>query len=181
MGEIRPPKPVKLFVGMLSSEPALFKACTDLLCSEYGPLDHQSELLPWNFTDYYAAEMGPGLLRKFIFFERLMDPGELAGIKMLTNRIEEQMSVKADTGVGRRINLDPGYITEAKVVLATTKDYSHRIYIGKNIYAEVTLQHSGGRFTPLEHTYPDYRMDEYLQLFSKARGMLREVLREKGL
>ncbi len=181
MGEIRPPKPVKLFVGMLSSEPALFETCTDLLCSEYGSVDCRSEIVSWHYTDYYSAEMGLGLLRKFIFFERLMDPEELADVKVLTNRIEEQMAATTDNAVRRRINLDPGYITEAKIVLATTKDYSHRIYIGKNIYAEVTLQQKGGRFTPLEHTYPDYRTDEYIRMFGKAREILREALRDKGL
>jgi len=84
-------------------------------------------------------------------------------------------------GVLRRINLDPGYITEAKVVLATTKDYSHRIYIGEKIFAEIALVQKGGRFTPLAYTYPDYRTDEYVRMFGKAREMLRESLREKGL
>ena len=176
-----PPRPVKLFVGMLSSDAALFEACKDLLHEKYGPVDYQSAIVPWDFTDHYSAEMGPGLLRRFIFFERLADPGELAGMKTLTNRIEERMAVTADKGVLRRINLDPGYITEAKVVLATTKDYSHRIHIGGNIFAEIALVQKGGRFTPLAHTYPDYRTDEYVRMFSKARELLRESLREKGL
>jgi hypothetical protein len=176
-----PPRPVKLFVGMLSSDTALFDACKDLLHEKYGPVDHRSEIVPWDFTDHYLAEMGPGLLRTFIFFKKLTDPGELAGMKTLTNRIEEQMAVTADTGILRKINLDPGYITEAKVVLATTKDYSHRIYIGGNIFAEIALVQKGGRYTPLAHTYPDYRTDEYICMFGKARELLRESLREKGL
>jgi hypothetical protein len=176
-----PPRPVKLFVGMLSSDTALFDACKDLLHEKYGPADYQSDIVPWDFTDHYVAEMGTGLMRRFIFFGRLADPGELAGMKTLTNRIEEQMGVPGDTSVRRRINLDPGYITEAKVVLATTKDYSHRIYIGEKIFAEVALLQKGGRFTPLAHTYPDYRTDEYVRMFSKARELLRESLREKGL
>jgi len=177
-----PPRPVKLFVGMLSSDAAFFDSCKDLLVEEYGPVDHQSEIVPWDFTDHYLAEMGPGLLRSFIFFEQLTEPGELAGMKTLTNRIEEQMAVTTNTGgVLRRINLDPGYITEAKVVLATTKDYSHRIYIGEKIFAEIALVQKGGRFTPLAYTYPDYRTDEYVRMFGKAREMLRESLREKGL
>jgi hypothetical protein len=181
MRRILPPKPVKLFVGMLSSDTALFEACKDLLRKKYGPVDYQSEIAPWDFSDHYSAEMGPGLLRRFIFFEWLTGPGELAGMKTLTNRIEDQMAVTTDKRVLRRINLDPGYITEAKVVLATTKDYSHRIYIGENIFAEVTLVQKGGRLTPLAHTYPDYRTDEYIRMFSKAREMLRESMREKGL
>jgi hypothetical protein len=176
-----PPRPVKLFVGMLSSDTALFEACKDLLLEKYGPVDYQSDSVPWNFTDHYLAEMGPGLMRRFIFFGPLADPGELAGMKTLTSRIEEQMAVTTDKGILRKINLDPGYITEAKVVLATTKDYSHRIYIGEKIFAEIALVQKGGRFTPLAHTYPDYRTDEYVRMFGKARELLRESLREKGL
>jgi len=181
MGEIHPVIPVKLFVGMLSSEPALFETCTDILRTEYGPIDCQSEIMPWKFTYYYTREMGSALLRTFIFFESLMDPGKLADVKILTNRVEGRFALKTESDVLRRINLDPGYLTEAKVVLATTKDYSHRIYIGKNIYADVTLLQKGGRFTPLAHTYPDYRTDEYRGLFDKARVLLRDALREKGL
>lgn len=166
---------------MLSSDTGLFDSCKGLLHEEYGPVDYQSEIVPWDFTDHYSVEMGPGLLRTFIFFKKLTDPGELVGMKTLTNRIEEQLAVTADTGFLRRINLDPGYITEAKVVLATTKDYSHRIHIGGNIFAEIALVQKGGRFTPLAYTYPDYRTDEYVRMFGKAREMLRESLREKGL
>ena len=177
MGKIHLPKPVKLFVGMLSPEPALFGTCTGLLNAEYGPVDLQSEISPWTFTDYYAEEMGSVLLRKFVFFEQLMDPAHLADVKIFTTRIEEKMSDKTGVSLKRRINLDPGYITEAKVVLASTKDFSHRIYIGKGIYAEVTLQYKARShtFTALEHTYPDFRSQESLSMFNVGREMLRKA------
>lgn len=176
MGEIRPPIPVKLFVAMLSSGPALFETCENLLAEKYGPIDYASGTSSWQLTDYYAAEMGPDLLRKFVFFERLMDPAELAGVKVFTNGLEAQMSAGTENGLLRRINLDPGYITEAKVVLASTKDYAHRIYIGNNIYAEVTLQFRGKSFISLEHTYPDYGAEESIKMFIRSRDMLRRTL-----
>lgn len=182
MGIPRNPIPVKLFVGMLSPEVGLFNICTELLCAEYGPIDHQSETVRWDVTDYYLEEMGSGILRKFIFFERLVDPLILSNMKHFTNSIETRFSVASGNAVRRRINLDPGYITEAKVVLASTKDFSHRVYQGQGIYAEVTLHYSTREktFLPLEHTYPDFRTKESLDMFNKAREMLRTTLRSKG-
>jgi len=178
MGKIKTPIPVKLFVGMLSTEPSLFDVCADILCKEYGPLDHCSDILPWSDTEYYRQEMGNGIVRKFIFFERLMDAAELPNIKVITNNVEKDFSTRSPDGMRRRINIDPGYITEAKVVLATTKDFSHRIYIGEGIYAEVTLSYSARdrTFAPLDHTYPDFRTDAHRTLFNTARDVLRTAL-----
>lgn len=179
MGKIRNPIPVKLFIGMLSPDPSLFDTCAEIIRVEYGPIDYQSGILPWNNTDYYHEEMGPGIVRKFIFFERLMDPIKLPEVKIFTNEVEKRFMVQAENTLLRTVNIDPGYVTEAKVVLATTKDFSHRIYIGEGIYAEVTLRYStiGRCFTTLEHTYPDYRMDSYRTLFNKARDILRTKLK----
>jgi hypothetical protein len=182
MGKLRNPLPVKLFIGMLATDSSLFTVCTELLCEKYGPIDYQSAVIPWDKTDYYRNEMGDGIIRQFIFFERLMDPSELPLIKLCTNDIENHFAAPVDNAVRRRINLDPGYITEAKVVLATTKDFSHRIYIGHNIYAEVTLKYNihDRRYTPCDHTYPDFRTDQYQTAFSTARKLLRTALRQGG-
>ena len=178
MREIQLPIPVKLFVGMLSPEPALFNTCADLLCKDYGPVDYQSEIVPWTNSDFYREEMGPGILRKFIFFERLLDPGDLSSVKINTTRIEKSLALQAGTRTRRRINLDPGYVTEAKVVLATTKDYSHRLYIGNGIYAEVTLRYGNKdrSFTAFDHTYLDYCSETYIAMFNEARDLLRTAL-----
>jgi hypothetical protein len=178
MGDILPPKPVKLFIGMLSTEPALFDICADIVCRDYGPIDYQSGIVPWTYSDFYQKEMGPGIVRKFIFFERLMDPADLSSIKINTIRIEQNLAVQTGDRARRRINLDPGYLSEAKVVLATTKDYSHRIYLGHGIYAEVTLRYANHHrsFTPFEYTYPDYGSESHLSMFNTARDILRTTL-----
>lgn len=178
MKEIKPPIPVKLFIGMLSPEPALFDRCADIVRKEYGPVDYQSEVVPWTNSDFYIEEMGAGILRKFIFFERVIDPVELAAIKLNTTRIEKSLAVQSGNRMRRRINLDPGYVTEAKVVLATTKDYSHRLYIGQGIYAEVTLRYGNKErsFTPFDHTYRDYCSEMYITMFNKTRELLRTAL-----
>lgn len=178
MREIQLPIPVKLFIGMLSPEPALFNTCAEIVCREHGTVDYQSEIVPWTNSEFYQEEMGPGIYRKFIFFEQLMDPGDLSAIKIDTTGIERSLAVQAGNRTRRRINLDPGYVTEAKVVLATTKDYSHRLYIGKGIYAEVTLRYANKdrSFTPFDHTYLDYRSETYITMFNKARELLRTAL-----
>ena len=181
MGIIRAPLQVKLFIGMLSPDAALFDACARILTKEYGPIDYESDVLPWGNSDYYKEEMGAGILRKFIFFEQPIEPGRLPMIKTLTNRLELQFAMKTPQSARRKINLDPGYVTEAKVVLATTKDFSHRIYIGDGLFAEVTLRYSlrERRFLPLDYTYSDYRSENYQTMFLMARQLLREELHHR--
>ncbi|MDA8098879.1 MAG: DUF4416 family protein [Nitrospiraceae bacterium] len=181
MGAARKPIPVKLFVGMLASGPEHLLAFEQQLSRAFGPVDLRGEIVSWEHTSYYASEMGGSLKRRFLFFESLRDPGALANAKQVTNRLEADSAVMRDGRKRRVINLDPGYVTEAKVVLATTKDFSHRVYIGEDIYAEVTLKYdkSLSDFLPLEHTYPDFRTEHARRLFLQARNMLREALQRK--
>lgn len=179
MGTIRKPLFVKLFTGMLSGDPSLFDAAEAALSERYGPVDLRSGVLPWPVTDYYRNELGDSLLRKFIFFERPADPGDLASCKMFTNELEDRFAVPAAGKTRRRINIDPGYVTEAKVVLASTKDFSHRVYLGAGIYAEATLEFHDGAYVPTRTTYPEFRSDDMRRLFSEARVLLRRDLGRK--
>ena len=146
----------------------------------FGPVDLESDIFNFDYTDYYAKEMGPGLVRKFFSFARLISPEDLAGIKLKTNEIEEDFARpvrglasngarRGEAKVARPINLDPGYLTSAKVVLATAKDYSHRIYLKGGIYAEATLRYFKGAYQPWPWTYPDYKSPEYLSFFHRLR------------
>jgi hypothetical protein len=175
MAHARKPLPTKLFIGLLSPEPHLFAECISRLCSEYGVIDLESDITRWEVSEYYQEEMGSPLYRKFVFFTGLMEPDRLPSVKLFTGTIEAQFSRISAGVLKRRINIDPGYITEAKVVLATTKDFSHRIYIGNNIYAEVTLRYNTRQqsYAPLEHTYFDFRTPGYIALFNRARLALR--------
>ena len=178
MGTCHAPMPAKLFVGMLSRDAGLFPICVERLTETYGPTDLQSEILPWEYSDYYREEMGTDLRRMFFFFERLIDPGNLPRIKLHTMQLEETLSLRSASASRRTVNLDPGYLTEAKVVLATTKDFSHRIYIGECIYAESTLHYSkkSGSYLAVDHTYPDFRTQSCRDLFNTARERLRAKL-----
>ena len=167
MGKVRKPLPVKLVVAMLSGDPQLFDQAEARLVEIYGPRDYASVTLPFAHTDYYESEFGPDLLRKFVAFRNLVDPGELAQIKVQTNQVEQELAVAGK----RRINLDPGYISMAKFVLATTKNHGHRIYIGQGIYAEVTLRYHKKAFCPWEWTYPDYRQEKYFRILEEVRSL----------
>jgi len=173
MGQIRDYIPVKMFVGMISSEVKLFDESENILRRKFGPIDSKSDIMKFTFTDYYQEEMGKGLLRKFISFEKLIDPGRLAGIKIFTNKLELKTSRK---GGSRRINLDPGYITESNLILATTKGFQHRIYLNKGIFAEVTMRYEKGLFKPYDWTYLDFRSEEYIKFFCNLRGSYRRQL-----
>jgi hypothetical protein len=172
MGILRPTAPVKLLVGMIAGQQALFEEVRPFLTARFGPVDLESPVYAWTHTTYYEKELGENLKRQFFFFKPSLPPDSLPEIKRFTNELEQRWLRTTAEGNFRRINLDPGYLAPSKIVLATTKDYSHRIYLRDGIYAEVTLVFQGKSFIPLPHTYPDFRSDEYISLFNEARKRL---------
>jgi hypothetical protein len=177
MGTPRAPVPAKLVVAMLSAHPTLFDQAEEALTAVYGPVDRRSALMSFTHTTYYAAEFGRRLLRRLISFTKLIDPGMLAGIKRHTNDLEDLWAHEEQ----RRVNLDPGYLTAAKLVLASTKDHAHRVYIGRGIYAEVTLAFRKGGFEPWPWTYSDYQSADYhTVLLEMRRTYMRQLAELRG-
>jgi hypothetical protein len=82
----------------------------------------------------------------------LIGQDQLADIKLVTNALEQARAADGR----RRVNIDPGYLLLERFVLATGKNYSHRIYLGRGIYADLTLIYRQGAFRALPWTYPDY-------------------------
>jgi len=177
MGTATPHQEVALIVGMLSAFPEVFQRLEAILSERFGKIARASAVLPFDYTRYYEPEMGANLRRKFLSFERHLHPEEIAAIKLWTNALEEQFAAQGFPAP-RPINLDPGYVTLSKLVLATTKDHAHRIYIGQGIFAEVTLGFTGGAFQPMPWSYPDYRTDAYREFFSAVRADL--LARRRG-
>jgi len=177
MGAITTPGPVKLIVGMLSGRQELLAEAVGRLTAEYGPVDVSSGETPFDATDYYDEQMGAGLLRRFVAFRRLIRPEQIRPIKRATNEMEAELAAAHPAGPPRPVNLDPGYVSESKLVLASTKDYAHRIYLGEGIYAEVTLTYAGGRWVAHRHTFPDYASGAYDEFLTRARRALRGQLR----
>jgi hypothetical protein len=141
----------------------------------WGPVALTSDVFPFDDTGYYAATMGAGLKKVFFAFERLVDPAWIVQAKHETNEWEAEFSRRHRGPDERPLNLDPGYLTEAKLVLATTKDRDHRIYLDRGIFAEVTLYYQRGRgWQSREWTYPDYRSEAYHLFFNRCRSYLRE-------
>ena len=153
-------------MGFIYKDEAIFIKSRDKLEKIFGGLNFQSGPLDFNYTTYYEKEMGAGLKRRFISFSKLIPIGDLYRIKLYTNRLEARFS---DSGARRQVNIDPGYVDLAKLVLASTKDYSHRIYLRKGIFAEITLSYRGNSFAYNDWTYPDYRSQEYIDIFNKIR------------
>ncbi|MEX2120361.1 MAG: DUF4416 family protein [Pirellulales bacterium] len=138
----------------------------------WGAVALESDRFSFTETDYYQPTMGSHLLKTFLVFERLIDPAELAAIKLETNTWEADYAKLQRHPEPRPLNLDPGYLTPAKLVLASTKDHSHRVYLSRGIFAEVTLYYKAGRWQHREWTYPDYRRPDFQQFFSRARDYL---------
>jgi len=179
MWQLNNPKPVKLIVGILAANRKCLHAAVEAVIDKFGKTDLASHVWPFAETDYYRKETGPTILRQFICFEKLIDPEKLAKIKLATNKLEKKLAKKLAIPLTRPVNLDPGIIEPSKLVLATTKNYSHRIYIGRRIYAEVTLIFDKGSWRVLDHTYPDYRTPHYHEFFNRTRSRLLEQLRSK--
>ena len=166
MGKIRNYNPlVKLIIGFIYKDEAIFIKSKDQLKRKFGRIDFKSDPLDFNHTAYYEKEMGVGLKRRFISFAKPISIQDLYLIKLYTNRLEGRF---LNSGV-RQVNIDPGYLDLAKLVLASTKDYAHRIYLRKGIFAEVTLSYRNNSFTFNDWTYPDYRSQEYIDIFNKIR------------
>jgi hypothetical protein len=184
MGKIKEPLPVKLIASIFTATGELLEEAGGRLSQEFGPIDYESELLPFDHTTYYAAEFGEGLKRRFVAFVDLVHPGELAEIKLLTNALEMEWVVGGRARGGRsrkgkrRINVDPGYVSHSKLVLATTKNHAHRIYLGQGIYAEVTLHFRDGTFRAWPWTYPDYASPPLIAIFNQIRALYVKQLRE---
>lgn len=172
MGEIHIPAPVLLIVGASSRHEAALNWARNRCVNDYGPVVLSSPAFDFTETDYYTATMGAGLKKQFFAFERLIDPASLADIKNETNAWEAEYSALERHVEPRALNLDPGYLTAAKLVLASTKDHAHRIYLGDGIFAEITLAYRQRKWQPHEWTYPDYRRDDYQRFFIECREWL---------
>lgn len=171
-----PPEAV-LLLGALYRDPLRWQEAARILESRFGPLEEERLEFPFANTDYYRAEMGHGLVRLFCSFRDPVRQDSLAGIKTWTNRLEADLADGEGGNRRRCVNLDPGLLALDKVVLATTKEYSHRIYLGEGIYAELALICRGAGFRPLHWTYPDYRRREALDFFNRLRVHWRHRLR----
>ena len=169
------PEPVKLIASIFSADQSILKEVINDLSSIYGQIDWESPPLFFDRTKYYAREMGWPLHRRFLSFEKLIMPNELAQIKLQTNDMEQKRLKDGN----RLVNIDPGYVCAERLILATGKNYVHRVYLEKGIYADLTLIFKKGTFRPLEWTYKDYADPQVIGYFNEIRKLYMEQLRER--
>lgn len=162
------PEPEKRVMSMLLARPELESPALEVLEKELGALDLVSRRLPFHHTQYYAPEMGPDLLRRMVSFREPADPGSLVEFKLRAQLLEDLFR---DQSGNRAINLDPGLLGLHHLVLATRKPAAHRIYLGRGVYAELTLIYRQGSFRPLPWTYPDYASEPLLGWMNRVRGI----------
>ncbi|MEW5757986.1 MAG: DUF4416 family protein [Candidatus Omnitrophota bacterium] len=175
MGEIFLPNKTKLICGFIFRNQNYYTKAKNILENKFGRVDFESNDLAFIYTKYYEDEFGKNLIRKFASFKKLINPKDISRIKIFTNKIEQKLAI----GARRSINIDPGYIDLAKLILATTKNYSHRIYLNRGIFAEITLTFKNNTFNPNPLTYSDYTSQEYIKIFNEIRNRYYEEINKK--
>lgn len=174
MGMPVEPKPAKYFIAFLISDVALIAAIEAEILAKLGEIDAHGLVTPWTKSKFYEKEMGANLWRGFWSLQPLRSPEKLAAAKLQSQNIEDRF--RDPMSGGRRVNLDPGYLDTLKVVLASTKNASQRIYLNSGIYAEATLFYHHGAFHGLPYTYPDYLTPQATEFFTQVRSIYVEQL-----
>jgi hypothetical protein len=167
--------PVKLVVGLLSSDRALLAQAESALAEGFGTVSAKSQELPFTFTDYYEKEMGPNLIRQWVAFHDLVEAEQIVDFKKTTGSLEKRF---LGPNGKRRVNIDPGLLSLHNLVLASTKGFAHRIYLRSGIYADLALIFQSGKFQPLPWTYPDYQTPVCLEFLMRCR---KELLADAAL
>jgi hypothetical protein len=176
MGTTQKPLPVKLFFAIMYHERAPIDAVLERLRSRFGRIEATFGPAPFSWTDYYAKEMGASLLKSYCCCERLIGREDLPAIKLWTNALEQEYATLGN----RTVNIDPGYLARDKLVLASTKDFYHRLYLGDGIYGEVTLHFRQGKYRYFSWTYPDFKEEKLQEFLMKERaGLIGELKKFK--
>jgi len=165
MSILHSPLPAKLVCSIFSQQEGLINRVADALCGAYGTADFKSPVTPFDWTSYYEPEFGSGLKRIFMSFTELVFQDALAEIKHATNKLEQEFSTEGK----RRANIDPGILTAERLVLATGKNYPHRIYLGRGVFADLTFIYRKDSFMPLPWTFPDYASKEVIEFWNNVR------------
>lgn len=177
MGEAHPPSPALFLVAAFSRYEESLAWARARAVEAWGPIALESTAFDFGQTNYYQATMGDGLRKVFWTFERLIDPGAVVDLKLQTNSWEQEYAALGNHSEPRPLNLDPGYVTLGKLLLASTKDFAHRVYLSRGVFAEVTLFYRRGAWEHHEWTFADYRRPDYQEFFSRARDYLHRRLR----
>ncbi len=170
MAAVRPPERAVFFCGVLASGAEALPPARAGLEAVFGRAAMESAVFPFSHTSYYLDELGASPVRMFLAWDGLYATERIADAKIATNALEIELAESLrERGLSRPVNLDPGYLTQAKLVLASAKNYAHRIHVRDGIYAEITLQYRQNRFHALPWTFPDFADTRYHAFFLGLR------------
>lgn len=176
MAEPQGPPEALLMTAVFSRHRSALDWGRQRIDASFGPVELESQVFEHTETQYYAEQMGEALVKQFLVVGRLFDPADLASVKLRTNAWEHELASSGQYAERRPLNIDPGYITLSKLVLASAKDRAHRIYLRDGIYAEECLYYVGG-WQSRPWTYPDYQRPEFQEFFTQARDLLKQLMR----
>ncbi len=176
MSQPRDAQPAKLVIGLLMNGKSILPEVANEMVRVFGDIDLISGWMDFDYTHYYAKEMGSPLYRRMVVFKELIPQEAIGQIKLTTNTMEERFAREGK----RRVNIDPGYLLLERFVLATGKNFTHRIYIGSGIYADLTLIFQHGDFRSLPWTYPDYKDGQMKSFLKQVRHKYAADLRSQG-
>lgn len=166
MGKVFVPDPVKLIFGVMWNQATDPVNVISFLENTWGEIESQSVVFDFGFTDYYLDESGPNLKKQYIALRNVVDINHIPEIKINSNILENKFFTLDDH---RSVNLDPGYISEAKLVMATTKNLPHRVYIGLNMFADLQMIYKKPSFRPTPWAFGDIKQDALIAFFNEVR------------
>ena len=175
MGDVYQFNKVKLFCGFIYQEADRYQKVKEDLIRYFSRIDSESKQFKFDITSYYYKEMNHPLFRRFLSFNELIAPDRLPEIKLITNELE----INNARAGKRTVNLDPGYLSSGSIIIATTKNYNHRVPLKDGIYAHMEYIIKKKEIIPLEWTYPDFRLVEYMNYFTSLRDLYKKNLNEK--
>ena len=175
MAEVLYVEPVIRICAVISGDADVRRRAIEHLQNHWGQIVHHSAVLPFEAGGYYTEAMGENLEKELLGFRQTADAAGLADWKIWTNLVEAEFG-GADFPHVRPLNLDPGYITQGKLVLATTKDRDHRVYLRDGVFGEITLTYTAKKWVHHRWTYPDYRTEAVAAFATQCRNYLRETL-----
>jgi len=171
--DLRDADSVALIVAVMAPNAAELDRASQYLAKRLGPIRDCGPAYAFDFTTYYEAEMGSGLVKQLMWFDRLVGAEELSWIKRATMVVERDLATRGKEGLQRRANIDPGLVSADSLVLATTKYAGHRICIARGLFAEVTLRYEKGQYARLPWTYADYCTEATQAFLQTIRQHLR--------
>ncbi|MBN2422878.1 DUF4416 family protein [Candidatus Woesearchaeota archaeon] len=162
------PEKAKLVMGIMYSDKDTYEKSINVLVNKFGKIDNISNEFDFDFTDYYNEEFGSNLKKRFVSFEKLIEIEALPEIKLFTNGIEKKLLLNNK----RTVNIDPGYLTKDKLIVASCKPRPHRIYLGKGVYAHIMFFFSKKDIISFRWTFADYLLKGNIEFFLGLRNEL---------